>query len=99
MTTLHIVSSSSGNTPDDSDSTVRVLGAYTDPNVAAAVCQVAWGVGASVTEVTVDHIDPELLREMSARGMSAVLAQLQQAYVKRGGSEQAFDKGCTFPSH
>jgi hypothetical protein len=97
MTTLHIASASTGNTPDDSDSTARVLGAYADPKVAAAVCQVARGVGASVTQVTVDYIDPELLREMSACGMSAMLVQLQQAYIERGCTEQVFDKGQTSP--
>lgn len=69
MTKLFIVTSSTGSTPQEKDSSARVLGVYTDPKVADAVKQVAWGVGASVTEVQVDVIDPELLSEMASRGI------------------------------
>lgn len=69
MTKLFIVSSSTGAAPQEADSSARVVGAYTDPDVAAAVRSVAWGVGASITELEVDEIDPELRRALTALGL------------------------------
>jgi hypothetical protein len=73
VTKLFVISFSTGAAPQEADSSARVVGAYTDPDVAVAVRSVAWGVGASVTELEVDVIDPELRRELKARGLELPL--------------------------
>jgi hypothetical protein len=66
---LFVVTSSTGNAPQEADSSARVIGVYSSPDVAEAVRSVAWGVGASITELEVDEIDPGLQREMKALGI------------------------------
>lgn len=66
MAKLHVVSVTVGEVDQPSS---RVVGAYTDPNVANCVKQVAWGSDPTVTEVDVDFVDPDLLAEMYELGV------------------------------
>lgn len=59
--TVYIVTSNTGHPTDGA----RVIGAYTDPSVADAVCRVAPGFGAFVQGVEVDEISKELQQAMN----------------------------------
>ena len=66
MKKIHIVATSIGVG-------ARVIGAYTNADVAECVRKVAWddgtGDGALVTSVTIDEIDPDLLSAMRSLGI------------------------------
>lgn len=68
MAKLHVVSVTVGEFDQPSS---RVVGAFTNVEVANRVKQVTWGTNPVVTEVEVDAIDPDLLAEMRALGLEA----------------------------
>ena len=70
MTKLHVVSVTVGAVDQDQDqASSRVVGAYTNVDVANRVKQVTWGNDPVVTEVEVDFIDPDLLAAMRELGI------------------------------
>ncbi|WP_131421405.1 hypothetical protein [Comamonas thiooxydans] len=66
MTKLHVVSVTVGTVDQPSS---RVVGAYTNVDVANRVKLVTWGDDPVVTEVEVDFIDPQLLAAMRELGI------------------------------